>query len=170
MVEDDARHVFVFLHHVLWWNENAAWWREVHPLLVRHPVRAVFAGDYGPLKFSATRRDGIQYVQSSVAWSSSPEMLHALEMSRLLHFQLDTFVVVDVEGDRLSWRVPTVGTLHTERYSPERFRAIYAGLDRSWRDRVHEALGGPLRRTALATGLLAAFALGLWTGRRTRRS
>ncbi|MDX1650067.1 MAG: metallophosphoesterase, partial [Myxococcota bacterium] len=68
LLEEGApyRHAFVFLHHVLWWEEDAPWWRDVHPLLQEAGVRAVFAGDFGPLKLSHVARDGVAYWQSAV--------------------------------------------------------------------------------------------------------
>ena len=56
---DESGHVFLLMHHMLWWKEDAPWWAQVHPLLLGTNVRAVFAGDYGPMKFSHLRRDAI---------------------------------------------------------------------------------------------------------------
>jgi len=59
----DAQHIFVFLHKPLWAfeNEQGHWWKEVHPILARYGVRAVFAGHW----HQYTRypdRDGVRYI------------------------------------------------------------------------------------------------------------
>jgi hypothetical protein len=163
-------HAFVFLHHVLWWEDDAPWWRDVHPLLAAHRVRAVFGGDYGPLKFSHVRRDGVDYVQTAVEGRADDlAMLRALETSRRLSFQLDNFIVVTVRGDDVAFDVRTVGALASGKLSPERYRAIYAPASRSLRERVERTLGGPERRAALAALLAAAFGLGWLLGRRRAR-
>ena len=64
---------FAFMHHLLWWEpDDGRWWTEVHPLLARAGVKAVFSGDYGPLKFSTAVRDGVTYFQTSIEYPRKP--------------------------------------------------------------------------------------------------
>ena len=161
----DAEHVFVFVHHALWWEADAAWWREVHPLLARSPVRAVFAGDFGPLKFSHGSRDGIDYIQSAVAGSSHLNTLRAFEASRVMNYQLENFVLVEVQGGEAQLTVRTAAALSTGKTSPDRHREVYAE-ERSLRERIGRTLGGPTRRIVLAGLALLAFAGGALVGYR----
>ncbi len=157
---------FVFLHHVLWWEPDASWWRDVHPVLAAGKVRAVFGGDYGPLKFSHVRRDGIDYVQSAMEGDNDNiRLLRALEGSRLLNFQFDHFLVVTVGDGETRIDVRPVGALTSGKLTPQRYHDIYAPQPLTLRDRMDRTLGGPLRRAVLATTLLAALALGVILGR-----
>ena len=118
-------HVFLFMHHLLWWHkEEAAWWRDVHPLLVGRDVRAVFGGDMGPLKFSHLRRDGVDYIQSSIEGTPSIEILRALNSSRLLSQQFDNYLYVTVDGPQVAVHVETVGEFSMGNFTPERWRAV----------------------------------------------
>lgn len=117
-------HAFVFLHHMLWWEEDAAWWRTVHPKLFAGRVDAVFGGDYGPLKFSALERDGVKYLQTSIENVISLEMLRTRELSRQLSAQFDNFLRVEVDGPEVRYEVRTVGALSTGKFTPARFRAV----------------------------------------------
>jgi len=57
----DARHIFVFLHKPLWKNRYTSNWNEeVHPLLARYGVRAVFAGHEHHYEYCGVR-DGVRY-------------------------------------------------------------------------------------------------------------
>lgn len=161
---DDARQVFVLLHHVLWWEKNAAWWSEVHPILARHKVRAVFAGDYGPLKFSATARDGIQYVQSSIEGDSDLRLIRNLKMARIMNYQFENFVLVDVKGDEVDIRIRTVAALASGKMSPERFREIFAPEELTLGEKLERALGGPTRRILLTMAAIGFLFLGAAAG------
>lgn len=57
-----APHIFVFLHKPLWDYEEGAsnWNQEVHPLLAKHRVRAVFAGHWHIYR-AYEPRDGVAY-------------------------------------------------------------------------------------------------------------
>jgi len=118
-------HLFVFLHHVLWWENEAPWWKKVAPELAGHPVRAVFAGDYGPMKFSHQERDGVHYLQTSIENRVSLEIQRGRESSRMLSSQLDNYVVVDVDGADVRYSVRTVGALTTDKFSPDHYRTIF---------------------------------------------
>jgi hypothetical protein len=123
---EEARHVFVFLGHVLWWDEDAAWWSEVHPLLEQANTRAVFSGDLGPWKFSHVERDGIDYVQSSVEFTVPPvEMRRNREAVRMLSEQLDNFALVRVDGDEVRIEIRTLGALESGRFTPATFRDVH---------------------------------------------
>jgi len=120
-----AEHVFAFMHHMLWWEDDAAWWRDVAPVLDGHAVAAVFAGDYGPLKFSHLERGGVHYYQTSIENRVGTEILRRSEASRLLSAQLDTYLVVDVDGADVRTSVRTVGAASTGKFSPAHYREIY---------------------------------------------
>ncbi len=122
----DAEHVFAFMGHVLWWNDDAAWWSEVHPLLASGPTRAVFAGDLGPWKWSHLERDGIHYVQSAVEFTvPTLTMLQNREASRTISSQLDNYVHVTVAGGDVRYDVRTVGGMSTGRFQPSVYRDVY---------------------------------------------
>lgn len=165
----DARHVFVFMHHVLWWAEDAAWWKDVHPILTQHPVRAVFAGDFGPLKFSHTERDGIQYIQSAIEGFSHVQTARNFESTRVMNYQFENFIVVDVEGDTVDFQVRTAAALATGKQSPERHHQIFAREVLTLSEKLERALGGPTRRTLLAGAALLCVLIGALVGRRSGR-
>ena len=130
-----SNHVFVMMHHMLWWEQPEHWWSDVHPLLVGGPTRAVFAGDLGPWKFSHEERGGIDYLQTTVEFTQPPlEMLRNRESSRTISSQLDNFIVVDVNGPEVRYDVRTFGGLTSGRFTPA-----------AWRD-VHEYDKGTVRR------------------------
>jgi len=139
-------HVFVFMHHLLWWHrEEAAWWRDVHPLLAGGNVRAVFGGDYGPMKFSHMRRDGIDYFQCSIEGNISIPMLRGLMSSRLLSQQFDNFLYVRVDRSRVAVDVETIGEVSSGKFTPERWRAIneYEPPKESLEERLWNLVGSP---------------------------
>ena len=165
---DPYEHAFVFMHHLLWWEEGAAWWRDVHPLLADGRVRAVFSGEYGPMKFSHMERDGIQYLQSAIEGVVGLPMLRAREESRLLSQQFDNFLFVTVDGPRVDISVETLGET-SGHFAPRRWRAIHeyeegggalAALGRFWDD-----VKSPRRLSLIGVALLAALALGVLLGR-----
>jgi hypothetical protein len=167
----DYEHVFVLLHHTLWWDEDAPWWSDVHPLLAGAGVRAVFAGDYGPLKFSHVRRDGIDYLQSAVEGEVDTRILRELPSSRLLYYQLDNFLQVTVSGAEVEVSVHPVAALSSGKYSPERYHEVHRPGEPTLAERFGHALGGPLRRSLFAAALVASFALGglaVWSVSRRR--
>ena len=164
---------------MLWWEDWAPWWKEVHPTLTDRNVRAVFAGDYGPLKFSHMRRDGIDYVQSSVENSASIAMLRMREPSRVLSAQLDNWVLVTVDQDGARLEVRSVGALSSEKFTPQRFREVHEYDKQGFKQRLYRKIGWSPERlftgaleiaaAAGAGGLLAGLALaGLWNLRRRR--
>ena len=92
-------HVFLFMHHMLWWSEQAPWWQDVHPLLIGKNVHAVFGGDLGPMKFSHMERDGINYIQSSM--ENLPDQLESgvyWNRADSCLQQFDNFLYVKVNG------------------------------------------------------------------------
>ncbi|MGH7770300.1 MAG: metallophosphoesterase family protein, partial [Candidatus Binatia bacterium] len=143
-------HVFLFMHHLLWWHrDEMAWWREVHPLLVGRDVRAVFGGDLGPMKFSHMRRDGIDYVQTSIEGIPSIGILRELNSSRLLSQQFDNFLHVKVDGPRVTVEVETVGEISTGNFTPQRWRAVDE-YERPLMKRVQDFIGNTRRLMTLA--------------------
>jgi hypothetical protein len=173
-----AEHVFAFMGHVLWWEPEASWWRDVHPLLAAAPTRAVFAGDLGPWKWSHLERDGIHYVQSSVEFTVPPiQMLRNREGSRAISAQLDNYVLVTVDGARVDYQVHTLGALTTGRFTPELYREINEYDDGTVARWLYSRWHTPAKMLrgvllvgagAFAAGLLAAATAGL-IARRKRR-
>lgn len=169
--EPAPEHVFLFMHQMLWWEPDAPWWTDVHPLLVGRNVRAVFAGDYGPMKFSHLRRDGIDYLQASIEGRPSLDMLRALESARLLTQQFDCFLWVRVDGPDVSVDVRTLGEMALGKYSPDLWHAVH-----DWKpprpprpplwSRIRDRVGTPRRLLALAGLAVLSFAAGYALARR----
>ena len=150
---DGTEHVFVFMHHLLWWEDSARWWRTVAPQFEGRPVRAVFGGDYGPLKFSHLERGGVHYLQTSIENRVSTEMLRGRESSRVLSAQLDNYLVVDIDGANVRYDVRTVGALSTGKFSPEHHRDVYEYDKDSYGRKLLRRFGTPRR---LIVGLAQA--------------
>jgi hypothetical protein len=155
-------HVFLFMHHLLWWHrQEAAWWRDVHPLLVGRNVRAVFGGDFGPVKFSHMRRDGIDYLQSSIEGIPSIKRLRALISSRLLSQQFDNYLYVTVNGEHVTVNVETLGEMSLGKFTPEVWRAVdeYVPPEKPVMMRLWDAdvLGSPRRLGAFALLMVGCF-------------
>jgi hypothetical protein len=115
---------FVAMHHLLWWEPDAAWWRDVHPLLATAGVRAVFTGDYGPLKFSTHERDGVRYFQTSIDENASIDMQRARVNSRVLSHMFDNYLEVTASDDTLDVRVHVVAALTSGQFTPRTQAAI----------------------------------------------
>jgi hypothetical protein len=162
-------HTFVVMHHMLYWKEDARWWREVHPLLVQAGVTAVFAGDYGPLKFSHLTRDSVQYIQASMEGIMSLETLQNFERSRILSSQFDNFLLVRVNGPTIEVDVETLGEFSSPQFQPAFFEAMMPKpAPTGWRARLAD-MATP-RRLAMLAGLgLVTFGVGFVVGRRTGR-
>ena len=162
-------HAFVFLGHLLWWApDSAAWWREVHPLLVAGRVRGVFSGDLGPLKFSHVERDGLHYYQSAIETQPLLRLLQQNPAARLISAQMDNFLIVTVQGPDVRVEVRTVGAESSGRFTLERYNAVYQQpMTREMRRRqLSEAVGGLRRMVAvLLLALLVSFLLGVWGSR-----
>lgn len=152
----DEQHAFVLAHHMLWWEDDAAWWREVHPLLAREGVDAVFAGDYGPLKFSQLARDGVQYAQTSIENRISLAMLRGRELSRLLSAQLDNFLLVRVEGDDVRIEVRAVGAFSTDKFTPQRFREVVEHDRETFARKVFKRMDSPSKLMPYLVGVAVA--------------
>ena len=56
----EVNHMFVFVHKPLWRYEESNWNADVHPLLARYGVRAVFAGHWH-VYTKSKERDGVKY-------------------------------------------------------------------------------------------------------------
>lgn len=174
----DASHVFVLMHHMLWWEDDAPWWREAHPLLRTAPVRSVIAGDMGPFKFSRLERDGIEYVQSTIDYTDRPPlvMLRNREESRGLLAQLDNYLVVHVDGPRVRHELRVIEAFESDTYSPQVWREIYEYDKGSLARRVFNRVNTPERAmtwlvriglgAAAAGSALTAFVV--WILRRRR--
>ena len=150
-------HLFLFMHHLLWWhNEEAAWWRDVHPLLVGRNVRAVFGGDFGPMKFSHMRRDGIDYLQSAIEGPVEVEILRELNSSRLLSQQFDNYLYVTVQGPRIAVQAQTVGEISMGNFTPQRWREVDE-YEPPIMKRVWNVIGNTRRVVALTVLVLLCF-------------
>ena len=159
-------HVFLLMHHLLWFHKHeTAWWRDVHPLLVGKNVRAVFGGDFGPMKFSHMRRDGIDYIQSSIEGIPSIPMLRALNSSRLLSQQFDNYLHTTVKGSEVAIEVKTLGEMSLGKFTPEQWRAVddYEPPKKPLMKRLFEqdnVLGSPRRIAAVALVVVLCFVSG----------
>lgn len=166
-----AGHSFVVMHHLLWWEaDTASWWREVHPLLAGAKVSMVFSGDYGPMKFSAVARDGVQYVQSSIEDSVPVVMQRNRMPSRLLSSQFDNFLVVTTHGPEVSLDIRTVAALSSGQFSPSRWHDINqvppTRPKQSLGQRIWEQVGSPKRLLVLVVVIGGLFGAGVLVGRR----
>lgn len=167
------RMTMLFMHHLLWWEaSDGRWWREVHPLLAKGGVTAVFSGDYGPLKFSTMTRDGVRYYQSSIEVPVDLGVLQDRISSRILSAQFDNFFEVVVTDDTAEVKVHTIAETSSNEFTPDRVRAINTprpGPGESLATRVWRRIGTPPRLAALFGGLGAVFLTGYWLGRRRSR-
>ncbi|MGH7658571.1 MAG: metallophosphoesterase family protein [Gemmatimonadales bacterium] len=162
------QNAFVFMHHLLWWEpDTSQWWREVHPVLAAGGVDAVFSGDYGPMKFSELKRDGVHYLQSSMEGNPTLGVLHAFESSRMLSSQFDNFFFVTVNGDSVGVEVKTLAEFSSNHFTPEKYRAVTSP------DSEEKTLVGRVRRMVTpkraVAGLLilgAGLVLGFVAGRK----
>jgi hypothetical protein len=163
---------FAFTHHLLWWEpEGSRWWREVHPMLARAGVKAVFSGDYGPLKFSSIERDGVKYFQTSMETPPSLQILQSRVSSRVLSAQFDNYLEVVVRNRKADVRVHTFGELSSGEFTPARYNAIVAGVQLpqpSLWARLMNFAGSPKRIAALLMAGAFAFGTGWMFGRRLR--
>jgi hypothetical protein len=163
----DWDHTFLAMHHILWWNTNAPWWRELHPTVAQSGVRMVFAGDYGPLKFSRVTRDSVLYLQSSMEGIMSVEALRRFETGRILSAQFDNFLVVRVNQDTAKVEVRTLGEWSSPQFEPAFYQAMMPQPQPTgWRRRIAEWTS-PRKLAALGVVALFAFGIGMLLGRRS---
>jgi hypothetical protein len=186
---------FVMMHHVLWWEDAAPWWTEVHPLFKAGSVRAVFSGDLGPTMYTHLQRDGVDYFRSVVdAGVDTPIAGKPDAVGRLIPtLQFETFLWVTVTGTKVEYRVEPVGALSSSAFLPSRWRDAFgpdpmpgryydpanaalrrapeAGARRraapspSLVARVRSAIGSPRRLAAMAVIAMVAFGVGMATER-----
>ncbi len=161
-----AEHVFVLMHHVLWWEPDAAWWREVHPLLALAPVRLVASGDLGPLKFAHERRDGIDYVQTAVEFNLAPLVMQRnREETRTLTQQPDTFLLVTVDGPQVRLELRTLGAFTTGRFAPAVWQSVHDFDRGSFQRKLYQRMNTPERLVRWLSILFgAAFGGGIVLG------
>lgn len=161
-------HTFVAMHHVLWWDQNASWWREVHPMLAKAGVTAVFGGDYGPMKFSHLTRDSVRYVQASMEGIMSLQTLRNFERSRVLSSQFDNFLVVRVDGPLANIGVETIGQFTSPQFQPAFFDSMMPKpAPTGWRGLVTE-WATPRKLAVMAVFGIIVFGMGLLVGKRAR--
>jgi hypothetical protein len=156
--------VFLFMHHTLWWHEEeASWWREVHPLLLGRNVRAVFAGDVGPRKFSHANRDGIHYIQSSIADIKMGLQRRHWRL-RMIAQQFDNFLHVTVDGPEIAIDVETIGELSSGQFTPESWREMFKAEpveEKSLLNRAGDVVGSPRRLIVVAAVMMICFLAGI---------
>jgi hypothetical protein len=161
-------HLFIFMHHVLWWHdEEAVWWREVHPLIAGRKVRAVFAGDVGPRKFSHMKRDGVDYLQSSIAdIQMEYQRLHWRQ--RMIAQQFDNYLDVTVNRQEVVIDVGTIGELSSGHFTPQSWRDMLRGetpqekpLLARTQEALRELFENPRRLVGFASVVLIAFLAGI---------
>ena len=159
-------HTFAFLHHLLWWEpDSGAFWRDVHPLLAKAKVHALFSGDYGPLKFSTMTKDSVRYFQTSIEGSPSLTMLQRRLKSRLLSSQFDNFLEVTVTGPAVDVAVHTVAEVSSGFFTPQHYRAVDVAVqpkEPTQREKIWVVIGSPKRLVALFLGVLLLVGSGWW--------
>ena len=148
-------------------------WRDVHPLLAKARVDAVFSGDLGPLKFSTRSRDGVGYFQGAIETEPSITMLRNNRASRLLSSQFDNFLEVVVGGDSVDVRVHTVAEVSSRVFTPEHYEEVDTPPKpvSRWL-KVRRSIDSPIRIAALGlllVGFVVVFGAGWWAGNRVRR-
>jgi len=168
------QHAFLFMHHLLWWEDDASpWWQVIHPMLVAGKVRAVFSGDYGPMKFSHMTRDGVAYYQSSIEDLVSVAIQQAMPSSWRLSSQFDNYLSVTVDGPAVEVTVHTIAEVSSGAFTPARWTDIAQGPRprTGVASQVWDFIRSPKRLAALAlaaivyTGLVVAVAA-RWPGKR----
>jgi len=136
----EAEHIFVFLHKPLWlsWDwktyRKNAWDRDVHPLLKRHRVSAVFSGHYH--MYGKAERDGVRYIITGGAGGMMGDQPDA-EQGHFFHY-----CQVTVQGPDVSIAVikPNNGgvlsenaILYDELQSSKRSAELWNARARAWR-------------------------------------
>lgn len=165
---DQYDHVYIFMHHLLWdHDEEADWWRNVHPLLTGGKVRAVFSGDVGPRKFSHLKRDGVDYIQSSIA-DIQMEYLRSHLRHRMIAQQFDNFLHVTVDGAESNIEVRTIGEFSSGQFTPQSWREMHRPLPQAaepltvrLRKDIEESLQSPRRLAAFFLLLALCFLAGV---------
>ena len=159
-------HTFAFMHHLLWWEpDTGAFWRDVHPLLAKAKVQALFSGDYGPMKFSTMTKDSVRYFQTSIEGSPSLSMLQHRLKSRLLSSQFDNFLEVKVAGPSVDVLVHTVAEVSSGFFTPQHYTAVDVAVqpkEPTQREKIWAVIGSPKRLVALAAALLLLLGAGWW--------
>jgi hypothetical protein len=163
---------FVLIHHLLWWEDSAPWWRDVHPLMVGRKVRAVIGGDFGPMKFSHERRDGIDYIQTSIEGLPGARLLRKRMDSRLLSQQFDNYLSVRVNGREVAMEVRPVGAIASGKFTPQRWREInqHTPSRREQMQAVWAAVRPPKRLALLVAALVVVFGAGFAAARMIPRA
>lgn len=164
---------FVVMHHVLWWeSDDSPWWNEVHPILAEAGVDAVFTGDYGPVKFSHTTRDGVEYFQSVIAGDPDLPTRRGHEWNRILAAQFDNYLIVEPDDAGPNVRVATTGEVSSGHFTPEIWWSVHGGILRSspsGRDYLARLWALPKGRLFLLALPLMGAAVGLLVGVMIRR-
>lgn len=186
-------HNFLLMHHVLWWEEGAPWWQELHPTLAAHGVDAVFAGDLGPAMYTHMTRDSVEYFRTTLnaiahragAASTPAGLIHTV--------QFENFLLVTVDGPSVSYRVHTIGAISSSAFAPARWREAFGSTPdpgryydpASYRPpppaskakpgapsllaRLWGEIGSPRRLAAIGLFAILVFGAGVLAGRRPRR-
>jgi hypothetical protein len=159
-------HTFAFMHHLLWWEpDSGAFWRDVHPLLAKAKVNALFSGDLGPMKFSTLTKDSVRYFQTSIEGFPSLRMLQHRLKSRVLSSQFDNFLEVKVDGPKVDVLVHTVAEVSSGFFTPQHYNAVDIAVnppEPTNREKLWAVIGSPKRIVGLIVLVLLLIAAGWW--------
>jgi|GEM_PF-728111 len=140
----NSPNIIVFIHEPFfrkaWYPEAENNWEEIHALLKKYPVRAVFAGHWHEYR-KMPDRDGIQYV---VTGGGGGKLEGYPELGQYFHYLL-----VKVEGQQVSWSVIKPGAvLPADTVTEDSIREYEAANSRI---KVTPEIGPEVRTTATQT-------------------
>ncbi len=119
----ETEHIFVFLHKPLWGGEGD-WDEEVHPVLARHGVDAVFSGHDHRYEMWGVR-DGIRYFITG-GGGKEPGLGDWEIVGSFNHFML-----VTVRGDNVKYAVvKTKGGIESETFATRELKEKALSLER----------------------------------------
>ena len=116
---------FVMMHHVLWFGDDDPWWSEVHPLLAKTGVRAVFSGDLGPSMYTHMTRDTVEYFRSILNAAVDNPLEDKGPSGLIRTVQFENFLFVQVDGSQVSYSLETVGGISSGAFAPARWREAF---------------------------------------------
>lgn len=99
----DVTHIFVFMHKPIWSYESN-WLTEVHPLLKKYPVKAVFAGHE-----HLYRKDIVDEIPCIVTGGGGADLDGEPEGGGFHHF-----LHISVKGDQIRFAVVKTGNIESE--------------------------------------------------------
>jgi hypothetical protein len=148
----DAQHVFVGVHAPLWaYGDASNWMKEIHPLLRRYNVRAVFAGHWHIYQRSDIT-DGIRYFVTGGAGGQLGDGSAATgEIHHYMH--------VSVRGDDVTYGVIVPGSVLPEStITKESSARAFALTERAVSDPLLTCTGSVLVQDTIAITVANIFA------------